>query len=363
MKITFDYQIFDLQEYGGISRYIYELSKELAKTEEVLIVSPVYKNQYLKNAPHYLKVLGCHIRAIPNFGRVRSLFNFAISKAIAICFRPQINHETYYTNKSIAIRNTKTVITVYDMIHERFSDQFPSTDPTRKQKEIAVKNADHIICISEQTKKDLIEFLAIEASKITVVYLGFSLSVSKSEIKKLDYSRPYLLYVGNRDGYKNFSNLLKAYADSPTLKTNFDLICFGGGVFNRNELQLIKSLGLASCSVRQVSGTDTVLAAHYQSASAFIYPSLYEGFGIPPLEAMSYGCPVVCSNLSSIPEVVGDAAEFFNPYDFDSIKVAIEKVVQDPEHLNSLINKGKKRLDYFSWEKCAKETLEVYKKL
>jgi glycosyltransferase involved in cell wall biosynthesis len=363
MKITFDYQIFDLQEYGGISRYIYELSKELAKTEDILIVSPVYKNQYLKNAPAHLKVFGCHIRAIPNLGRVRSLLNFVISKIIAIWFRPDINHETYYANKSVALRNTKSVITVYDMIHERFSDQFPSTDPTRIQKENAVKKADHIICISEQTKKDLIELLAIDASKVTVVYLGFSLSVKKSEIKKLDYSRPYLLYVGNRDGYKNFSSLLKAYADSPTLKTNFDLICFGGGVFTENELKHIKSLALASRSVRQVSGTDSVLAAHYQSASAFIYPSLYEGFGIPPLEAMSYGCPVICSNLSSIPEVVGDAAEFFNPYDSESIRMAIERVVDDSVRSDCLIARGQERLNYFSWEKCAKETLEVYKKL
>lgn len=363
MKITFDYQIFDLQEYGGISRYIYELSKELAKTEDVLVVSPVYKNKYLKNAPADLKIFGCHIRAIRNLGRIRSLFNFVISKIIAIWVHPQINHETYYANKSVAVRNTKTVITVYDMIHERFVDQFPSTDPTRKQKEIAVNRADHVICISEQTKKDLIELLAIDASKITVVYLGFSMSVNKSEIEKLDYAKPYLLYVGNRDGYKNFSNLLKAYAASLTLKENYDLICFGGGIFNQVELDLIKSLDIANGSVRQISGNDALLAAHYQSALAFIYPSLYEGFGIPPLEAMSYECPVICSNQSSIPEVVGDAAEFFNPYDCDSIKTAIEKVVQDTESLKTLITRGKKRLDYFSWEKCAKETLEVYKKL
>lgn len=363
MKISFDYQIFDLQEYGGISRYIYELSKELSKSQDVLIASPIYKNHYLKKAPRYLKVFGFYFRPIPKLGKVRALINHLLSKFFLRFYRPEINHETYYSYKAVSPKGTKTVLTVYDMIHERFSSEFSVNDTTSSLKANSAKRANHIICISEQTKKDLIELFGIDESKVSVVYLGFSLAVNKNDIKTINYSKPYLLYVGNREGYKNFSALLKAYADSTSLRNKLDLVCFGGGVFSASELNLIKSLNLRDDAVKQVAGDDGLLARYYSSAKAFVYPSLYEGFGIPPLEAMSFNCPVVCSNISSIPEVVGEAAEFFDPYDVQSIKTAIEKVVHDTEHANDLVLRGNKRLDNFSWEKCARETLEVYTKV
>ena len=144
---------------------------------------------------------------------------------------------------------------------------------------------------------------------------------------------------------------------------NFDLVCFGGGAFTTREIALIKALNIDTKRVRQVPGSDEMLAGFYKAASAFVYPSLYEGFGIPPLEAMSFACPVVCSNVSSIPEIVGDAAEMFDPYDIESIQLAIERVVQDEELKSELINRGKERIKQFSWERCAQETLKVYKKI
>jgi glycosyltransferase involved in cell wall biosynthesis len=118
-----------------------------------------------------------------------------------------------------------------------------------------------------------------------------------------------------------------------------------------------------SSQVMQFGGSDQMLAGLYEHASAFIYPSLYEGFGIPPLEAMSYGCPVVCSKTSSIPEVVGDAGEYFDPADIESMRVAIERVVTSDSHRKLLIAKGRARLKYFSWDRCAAETLDLYMKL
>ena len=144
---------------------------------------------------------------------------------------------------------------------------------------------------------------------------------------------------------------------------NFNLICFGGGEFTKAELTLFKELGLKENQIRQCSGDDQLLARLYTSASVFVYPSLYEGFGIPPLEAMSYKCPVVCSDSSSIPEVVGDAGEFFDPYSIESISLAIERVVESNILSNDLIRKGNDRLKLFSWDKCANETLKVYKSL
>jgi glycosyltransferase involved in cell wall biosynthesis len=122
-------------------------------------------------------------------------------------------------------------------------------------------------------------------------------------------------------------------------------------------------LGLTSNQVRRIIGDDKVLANLYANAAAFIYPSLYEGFGMALLEAMAYQCPIVCSNAGSIPEVAGDAAEYFDPYEVDDIKQAIENVVYSPEKSRTLISRGLIRVNQFSWDKCAQQTYAIYSSL
>ena len=260
-------------------------------------------------------------------------------------------------------RSAKRVITVYDMIHEKFAESFPQRDKTRQIKAHAVKRADHVICISENTRRDLIEFLGVPDEKTSVVYLGYSLATKGPPAKRIVGEKPYILYVGHRGGYKNFERLLQAYAVSPKLRNYFDLICFGGGGLTTKEKSLLQRLGFSMESVRQVSGDDASLAGYYRSASAFIYPSLYEGFGIPSLEAMSFDCPVVCSGVSSIPEIIGNAAEMFDPYEPDSIRMAIERVVSDDTLRQILIARGQERIKLFSWKRCAQETLDVYRRV
>ena len=366
MKIIFDQQIFSWQEYGGISRYIYELALGLASNsnQNVTVVSPLYVNQYLKQAPKSLKLLGLPTKKIPRTGRILRAVNWAISWPIMRYMKPDIVHETYYSGKCIAPKGTKVVLTVYDMIHERFSEQFPVLDTTSKEKAIAVSRADHIICISEHTRQDLINLLGVNPAKTSVVHLGFSLTSDSNEGEPLEVpKRPFLLYVGARGGYKNFDGLLQAYAASPKLKSSYDLICFGGGVFTLKEKLQLQKLGLQTDSVYQVSGDDFILASYYKVASAFIYPSMYEGFGIPPLEAMSFNCPVICSNVSSIPEIVGNAGFMFDPSSTQSIQFAIEKVLGDSALRASLVAYGQERLKVFGWERCAQETLDVYRKV
>jgi glycosyltransferase involved in cell wall biosynthesis len=125
----------------------------------------------------------------------------------------------------------------------------------------------------------------------------------------------------------------------------------------------MNQLGIDESKIIHIVGDDDILANLYTHASAFVYPSLYEGFGIPPLEAMSFDCPVVCSNVSSIPEVVADAGEYFNPYEIDSIVDALEKLLFCSERFQELIIRGKKRLKHFSWDKCTYEHSLVYKSL
>ena len=138
---------------------------------------------------------------------------------------------------------------------------------------------------------------------------------------------------------------------------------FGGGKITKDEIGMFNKLEIPQTSFKQIEGDDSLLAGYYKNASLFVYPSLYEGFGIPPLEAMSYGCPVVCSNTSSLPEVVGDAALLFNPNSVKSIRDNIICALYNEKVRSSLILKGLKQVKKFTWEKCARQTYKVYEKV
>ena len=362
MRIVYDYQRFSLQAYGGISRYFYELALNLTNKNDcdVKICSPLYINEYIKGQSR-INVIGKYVHPYQRTGRIRHIFNDIAFSALLGINKPDIIHETYYAkNKS---SKTKTVLTVFDMVHEKFRDGVDKKDKTALIKKNAVDRADHIICISENTKKDLLEIMNVDPQKVSVVYLGYSLSVPDLNNMEKIIQYPYLLYVGIRDGYKNYKRFLKAYADSKRLRKDFYLVCFGGGDFSSEELGYIRGLGISKDRILHFSGDDTMLAKIYSHASAFVYPSLYEGFGIPPLEAMAFECPVICSNTSSIPEVTGDAAEYFDPFSVENIMNAIENVVYSDNIIKKLIFSGLKRVEEFSWDKCADKTKNIYSSL
>jgi glycosyltransferase involved in cell wall biosynthesis len=256
-----------------------------------------------------------------------------------------------------------TVLTVYDMTYEKMRNFFPAKQKISQNKEYAVKRADHIICISESTKNDLIDILNISQAKISVIYLGYTKKTA-THLNKLNIGeKPYILYVGQRVAYKNFRRLLQAYARSPRLQKDFKLVCFGADHFSNDEINQIKELNLKPENVVHLKGDDEILNHLYSNASIFVFPSLYEGFGIPLLEAMSFKCPVVCSNTSSLPEVAGDAADYFDPCNLEEMISSIESVAFSAEKRNHLIERGLERIKLFSWEKCAEETLKVYSSL
>jgi len=376
MKIVYDHQIFTTQKYGGISRYFYELATRMAGFEDydVKILAGLYINNYLDNCPSNM-VDGWKKPAIPK--TIRFAFNTLASQFRLQSDPPDIIHETYYVYNKIAANSfkAKVIMTVHDMIHEKFADSAPKTFNllfNRYQidwssfKLKAAQRADCIICVSNNTKKDLIDIFDIDPQKIAVIYHGNSLLFELSATSKIQQKNPYhpyILYVGPRGWYKNFSRLIQAYASSSSLNSNFNLLCMGGNDFTPDELQLIHKLGVNENKIIHTSGDDRELAQLYSQASAFVYPSLYEGFGIPILEAMSLGCPVVCSNTSSFPEVALNAAEFFDPYDIESIANALEKVLFSQELSQKLTELGKDRIKDFSWEKCAEQTRSIYTSL
>ena len=364
MKVAFDHQVFSWQRYGGVSRYFFELASRLPAhgVSEVSVVAPLYVNNYLADDSARRFTRG---RYVPHtFGRIPivPVVNRFAAPMVWRGANPDIIHETYFAIKPVG-RARRRVVTVHDMIHELFSEEFPDARRVTTAKRAAVDRADHIICRSENTRRDLVRLYGIDPARTSVVLQGYSMTMEANPAKAAsDVRRPSLLYVGDRGkGYKNFGTVLQAYSSSQILR-EFELIAFGGGAFLPGEREEIRRLGITD-RVRFESGSDQELAACYRAATALIYPSKYEGLGLPPLEAMGHSCPVVCSNGGSIPEVVGDAGVYFDPNSPEALRTALERVATTQQLQADLRARGHARLASFSWDKCAAETAQIYREI
>jgi glycosyltransferase involved in cell wall biosynthesis len=356
MKIVYDHQIFSQQRYGGVGRYFFELASQLHRNPglEVKIEAPLYVSEQFQNA----RLLPTGIK-VPKLRYTATVIK-KLNEAVLRTRRDDVDvvHETYYQRESIGFKSAPRVITVLDMIHELFPAHFPSNDDTSKRKLAAAQRAARVICISHSTRRDLMELFGIPAERIDVVHLASSMQPDKA-CPRSPEQNPYILQVGARGGYKNFMRAAQACAPLLRDSRGITLVCFGGPPFSPFESSELSALGILQ-RVKQVSGSDKLLATYYKHAIGLIYPSLYEGFGLPPLEAMSMGCPVITSTLSSIPEVVGDAAATFEPTDVNSIRAAVTRVLDSSQLREELRKAGLERARNFSWERTAAETLRCY---
>ncbi|MFY7865813.1 glycosyltransferase family 4 protein [Roseateles sp.] len=365
MKIAFDSQIFVAQRFGGISRYFASLSSQLAQLPGVVarIDAIINMNDHLQSLAGSVPS-GRHIRFRSSLRHLLFTLNGAWSTVRCITHPVDVLHRTYYYRQSPTGRARLSVVSVFDMIHEKFGASYSAADRERviTAKRRAVLSADLVLCISNSTRADLLAAHPVDPAKVFVTHLGYDplppLVVSPIAP---DGQRRYLLYVGSRTRYKNFDRLIEAYGSSPQLVSEFDLLCFGGGSWTPSEQLAIARLGVKG-RVHHRAGDDQALAQAYRGAAMFVYPSLYEGFGIPPLEAMSVGCPVACSSVSSIPEVVGPAGAYFDPSDVSSIRKCLEMHLCSADRMAKLVEAGNNRCRAFSWERCAQETLALYGK-
>jgi glycosyltransferase involved in cell wall biosynthesis len=360
MRIIYDGAIYQEQGTGGINRYFSNLIRRLPPDFEPHLTtcrSPAV------NDPSHPKLRNhsfTRFRPRRFSLRLEKLFFGRVQDSISF----DLAHPTYYSllsQREISDYHCPVVVTVWDMIHELFSQLDPS-GRVAQQKQRAVAAADAVLCISENTKRDLLARHHIAESKIFVTPLASDLDPSLLEGDERTPSRPYFLYVGARTGYKNFDGLLSAFASATTLASDLGL-CAVGSPFTRDELLRIAELGLTERVEGYSHVSDQQLAALYRHSVAFVYPSLYEGFGIPLLEAMQCGTPVVASNRSSIPEVVGDAGVLFDPSKGDQLTDILVDLITDPASREPLIERGYKRALQFSWERTALQTVEVYKAL
>jgi glycosyltransferase involved in cell wall biosynthesis len=272
--------------------------------------------------------------------------------------------------------NKKMILTIYDTTIS-FSNYgwYKPVSRYRVQKllSLSAKKADKIITGSEHSKKDIISILGIPEEKIKVIYIGVDEEYkvikdqSKLNLVKAKYglNKKFILHVGSLNPRKNISRLIEAYNKLPLeLSKEYQLVLVGGKGWRSNEIfAKIEKLGLNDKVLFTGFVEDDDLHLLMNAASLLVFPSLYEGFGIPPLEAMACGIPVVASNTSSIPEVVGDAALLFDPYNVEEMSVAIYKALTDEQLRNDLVKRGFERVKYFSWKKTAQETLAVYNEI
>ena len=268
-------------------------------------------------------------------------------------------HPTFYDDYFLPyLGKHPFVLSIYDMISEHF---FPYNDFQSSMKRKLVKSASHIMAISEKTKEDIIDFLHVPEDKITVIYLG-SPDVPMTSIEPI-ISGDYLLFVGNREGYKNFRPMIRDVA--PVLKrhNNLKMVCTGVS-FTKDEINIFKSLGIKDKMIH-FHPSDGELRNLYANALCFIFPSLYEGFGIPILEAWQSKCPVLLNKKSCFPEIAQDAAIYFT---LDNMTSNLEGVLESFLHMTNmekenLIMRQSERLTFFSWKKSAEQLIFLYNKV
>ncbi len=367
MKIVYDHQIFSRQKYGGVSRYYSELIKNLDTSyNNINVELPILfsNNEYLKEVDIKTRELPAkNLIPITVARRLRRLFNNVYTNNYLSKHDFDIFHPTYFDPYFLKnLKGKKFVLTVHDMVHEKFPQYSSSLDKTIAWKKELATKAEHVICISENTKKDVIKILKIPEGCISVVHLACSLDVENPKEVTFAKNKQYILFVGVRGGYKNFNLLLEAFSKISEKFPNINVISAGGGRLSKSERRKISSLNLDG-RVFQADVSDDELVYLYRNALMFVYPSLYEGFGIPILESMKSGCPVIAGRSSSIPEVSGNAGLLFDPYSVDSLSEKITQLIDNNGLRQDLIKKGIKREKFFSWKKCTEETVKIYERL
>ncbi len=334
LTITFDDIIYRLQRSGGASVYWQEMTSRIQRLTPPDTVRHISGHRYSRMLPVYAGSRIFH----------SSHFRFA--------WNPK----------------AKNVSTVYDMTYELGMIQGKGALPNIIERRISYFTADALICISENTKKDLLAIYPTLANRcpIHVVHLGCSLGntqlSTEATLPQLPAVIPrYVLYVGGRGGYKNFGAALSGFQLSGLQHDGVHLLCTGAP-FNPAEQEQIRALGLEGLVHVVGNVTSGQMIALYRSALCMVYPSKYEGFGLPPIEAMYFGCPVIAANSSSIPEVVGDAAISVQPDDLQAIAQAMQHMQDDPTR-QALVDKGYQRATQFSWDISAQKHLEIYQSL
>jgi glycosyltransferase involved in cell wall biosynthesis len=367
MKILYDHQAFSLQRAGGITRYFIELMGRLSRMGAV---EPVALLGFSETRS-LRSVLGSETRAVlwnascfPP-GLITYATNEVLLNALALASgKFDIYHNTLYRFMPL-VRAQRRVATHHDCIQERFPELFRDSERIVRAKRRMFQQADLIFCVSESSRSDLEEFYGVGPDRTKVVYNGVSeLKRTLKGVRELTeiIDGEFILYVGRRDAYKNFSGLAKAMQLSGVYRTH-KLLCIGGGKLAPQEKELIAETGLLKVVRVVPNASSDLLAECYASASLLVYPSLYEGFGLPPLEAMQMKCPTLVARSSATSEICRDGAFFFDPYLIEEFSEMLRFSLFDSSARTAVIKRGLDVFKRYSWDQTAAEVLIGYRGL
>jgi glycosyltransferase involved in cell wall biosynthesis len=355
MRVAFDEQIFLLQNQGGVSRYFVELLRGLPRVDpRTTVVTP------------FRRIVNRHaLEAFPDrFSGARGPLQ-PYPQLVGSLARPRrgdrvdLIHHTFYHPRFLRdYPGTPKAVTIYDMIPELVGAK-GRFGPPHMAKQEYVRRADLLLFISQSAHDDLVSVYGQPTAPCRVTHLGVDRKYFAGGARPPGFPTDYLLFVGKRDGYKDFASMLSAFADLRPSAERLDLVCVGGGTLTVEEREQIRRLDLTGL-VHQASLPDSEMAGAYASALAFAFTSRYEGFGLPALEAMAAGTPAILANTSSLPEVGGEAALYFQPGDRDGLAAALSLVLTDSRRRQELIDAGRTRAAGFSWSATARRTTEAY---
>lgn len=360
MRVAIDEQIFAIQRFGGISRMFAELARQfvISESREVVLLpfnAPVV-NRYLLDHPELAVPLGAREARSEWSALARYFLRPGIHPACDIV------HNSFYLPHGLApVKGAKRVVTVHDMIPERLPETRRRLDWLTLKRRY-VDKADHIICVSEATHRDLIDVYGPLKAPVTVVHHGVD-ERFHPDVPRLDFlPARYILFVGNRDQYKDANVLFKAFASIANDHPDLSLLCVGGAGLTSQESQWLVNNGIRD-RVSQRYLSDTEMASAYANAEIFVFPSRFEGFGLPALEAMASGTPVILARATSLPEVGGDAALYFEPGNVPELTTILSDLLADRSRQAILANAGLQRAAQFTWTAAAERTTSVYRRV
>ena len=317
---------------------------------------------FTNRVQHYVKKC---VRKVPGLKTLVHHWRDSQFRSYVRRITPSLYHETNYA--PFCFDQGPTVVTLCDISFVRHPEWHPK-DRVKHFEKFCLKKlsqVEAIITISEFSRKEILNLLNIDPTQIHMTSLGVDQSFYPGGDRLGGFPNQYILFLGNLEPRKNLTRLMMAYQSLPQpLRKRYPLVIAGASGWHTHELK--KALRLFQKGERPIlTGyvSQGLLPDLYKGASLFVYPSLYEGFGLPVLEAMASGVPVITSDSTSLPEVVGDAGVLVNPYDVDHLKEAIREVLEDEKKRQEMIEKGIARAKHFSWDKCARQTLSVYEKV
>lgn len=360
-RIFFDHQIFTEQNFGGISRYFKYIIDGISDSKEFdYKIGALYSNNY------YLRN-----EKLPGQGKLfRPLFktpekiikrNNSYTKFLIKQGNFDLFHATYYNPNFLKKLNKPLIVTVHDMTYEALPHLFATHDPLPYNKRLLVERADKIIAVSENTKKDLLKYLDVDKNKISVIHHGISLEDPIYETIE-NLPKKYVLFVGSRWAYKNFYLLADAFKQVASADPDLYFILAGGGPLSFGDSEHLRRNKILDKTI-QISATDGQLNTLYKNARCFVYPSLYEGFGLPILEAFKNSCPVLLSNCSCFGEIAGNAAHYFDPQAIDSLIIELKQLLYNDSTRAELVELGKRKLADYTIDKCVAKTLDIYRSI